>query len=128
MLDDSDDCPSGLSTPQNLARVRQLIRPRFKHDIHDYALEGICKAMDGYHVVSVVKTGGGKTTYFSGFMVLLQELEKLPDSHDLKQSLDHKIPKNAICIIVYPTKGLEEDMVSLPCVSSSFRLTKYGIL
>ncbi|KAF9063064.1 hypothetical protein BDP27DRAFT_1427268 [Rhodocollybia butyracea] len=53
--------------------------------------------MDGYHAVSVVRTGGGKTTYFPGLMVLSQGLT--PDSHDLKQSLDHKIPEDAICII-----------------------------
>ncbi|KAJ3729758.1 P-loop containing nucleoside triphosphate hydrolase protein [Lentinula raphanica] len=67
-------------------------------------------ALDGFHVISVVKTGGGKTTYFSGFMVALQELEKLPDSDDLKQCLCRPIPQNAISIIVYPTKGLEEEM------------------
>ncbi|KAF9071086.1 hypothetical protein BDP27DRAFT_1196473, partial [Rhodocollybia butyracea] len=77
---------------------------------HDYALHGICKAIDGFHVISVIKTGGGKTTYFAGFMVLLQELDKLPDSHDLKQCLNRRIPRNAVTIIVFPTKGLEEDM------------------
>ncbi|KAF9029173.1 hypothetical protein BDP27DRAFT_1277889, partial [Rhodocollybia butyracea] len=110
MQSNFDQESSGFSTPDNIARVRQLIRPRFAHDIHDYALYGICKAMDGFHVVSVVKTGGGKTTYFAGFMALLQELDKLPDSHDLKRCLNRRIPRNAVTIIVFPTKGLEEDM------------------
>ncbi|KAJ3742883.1 hypothetical protein DFH05DRAFT_1382763, partial [Lentinula detonsa] len=82
-------------------------------DIHDYALEAICKAMDGFHVISVVKTGGGKTTIFSGFMVLLQELEKLRDSDNLKQCVCRHIPNNPLCIIVYPTKGLEEEMADI---------------
>ncbi|KAJ3979104.1 P-loop containing nucleoside triphosphate hydrolase protein [Lentinula detonsa] len=66
--------------------------------------------MDGFHVISVVRTGGGKTTYFSGFMVLLQEMEKLSEDHPLKHSLERFIPTNPLCIIIYPTKGLEEDM------------------
>lgn len=106
-----DEGPPGLSTPENIAAVQQLIRPRFTHDIHDYVLEGICKAMDGFHIVSIVKTGGGKTTYFSGYMVLLQELTKLPASHPLKFSINRPIPDNPLCIVVFPTKGLEEDMV-----------------
>jgi DNA helicase HerA-like ATPase len=80
--------------------------------------------MDGFHVISVVKTGGGKTTYFAGFMALLQELDKLPDSHDLKRCLNRRIPQNAVTIIVFPTKGLEEDMVpifSSSCVFISLR-------
>ncbi|KAJ3792342.1 P-loop containing nucleoside triphosphate hydrolase protein [Lentinula aff. detonsa] len=113
MSDLSGGSPLGLSAWDNLVKVRQLIRPRFHHDIHGYTLEAICKAMDGFHVISVVKTGGGKTTIFSGFMVLLQELEKLRDSDNLKQCVCRHIPDNPLCIIVYPTKGLREEMADI---------------
>ncbi|EEB88760.1 hypothetical protein MPER_13231 [Moniliophthora perniciosa FA553] len=72
--------------------------------------QAICRAADGFHTISVVKTGGGKTTYLSGFMVLLQELDKLPPTHSLKQDLTRSFPKNPVTIVVYPTKGLEEEM------------------
>ncbi|KAJ3738554.1 P-loop containing nucleoside triphosphate hydrolase protein [Lentinula detonsa] len=100
-------------SPASNLRLHLLLSsgaPSARHDIHDYVLEGICKAMDGFHVISVVRTGGGKTTYFSGFMVLLQEMEKLSEDHPLKHSLERFIPTNPLCIIIYPTKGLEEDM------------------
>ncbi|KAJ3820081.1 P-loop containing nucleoside triphosphate hydrolase protein [Lentinula raphanica] len=102
--------PSSLSFTTKINLIRTLIRPRLPHDIHDYVLEGICKALEGYHVVSVIRTGGGKTTYFTGFMILLQELEKVSDNHRLKKSLNRTIPQDPLCIVVYPTKGLEEDM------------------
>ncbi|THU82398.1 hypothetical protein K435DRAFT_766589 [Dendrothele bispora CBS 962.96] len=110
MPDSLEERPSGLSCPENLAQVRQLLRPRFSHDLHDYALEGICKAADGLHVVSVVKTGGGKTTFFTGFIALLQELSKLPANHALKTCLVRTFPDHPLSIIVYPTKGLEVEM------------------
>jgi hypothetical protein len=40
-----------------------------------YILEGICKAIDGSHVLAVIKTGGGKTGYFYGYMLLLKALQ-----------------------------------------------------
>ncbi|KAJ3766288.1 P-loop containing nucleoside triphosphate hydrolase protein [Lentinula raphanica] len=113
MPDSSVESASQSENPEILATVRTLIRHRFPHDLHDYVLQGICQAaLEGLHVISVVKTGGGKTTYFSGFMVLLQELSKLPISHPLKKSIRRHIPENPLCIIVYPTKGLEEEMES----------------
>ncbi|KAJ3991232.1 P-loop containing nucleoside triphosphate hydrolase protein [Lentinula boryana] len=102
--------PSCLSFITKVNLIRTLIRPHLPHDIHDYVLEGICKALEGFHVISVVRTGGGKTTYFTGYMILLQELEKLSEDHCLKKTLNRTIPKNPLCIIVYPTKGLQEDM------------------
>ena len=54
------DCSDpGLSNPDGQKLARELLRPFLTHDIHDYILEGICKAIDGVHVLLVVKTGGG---------------------------------------------------------------------
>ena len=50
----------GLSNPEGMRLARKLLRPFLPHDIHDYILEGICKAIDGSHVLTVTKTGGGK--------------------------------------------------------------------
>ena len=40
--------------------ILYTLRPRLPHDLHDYIIEGLCKAVDGVHVLLVVKTGGGK--------------------------------------------------------------------
>ncbi|KAK0470283.1 uncharacterized protein EV420DRAFT_1634717 [Desarmillaria tabescens] len=85
-MSDEDVANDGLCSPVGQALVRQLIRPRLPHDIHDYVLEGICKALDGTHLISVVKTGG-KTTYFSGYMIALQELQKQAESSPVKHRM-----------------------------------------
>lgn len=101
---------AGLSTPDGLRLARELLRPQLPHDIHDHILEGICKAIDGSHVLAVMKTGGGKTGYFYGFMLLLRALEQSPPALHL---LKRKYPKNPAMVIVFPTKGLEEEMVRI---------------
>ncbi len=79
---------TGLSNPEGLRLARELIRPQLPHDIHDYVLEGICKAVDGSHVLAVAPTGGGKTGYFYGYILLLKAFEKmLPPCTLLKQNL-----------------------------------------
>ena len=100
-----DDHPVGtLDTPEGHILICQHLRPLFPHDVHDYIIEGIAKAVDGIHVLSVIRTGGGKSSYFSGFMLLLQALQK-------DATYKKSIPENPLMIIVYPTKGLEEEQV-----------------
>ena len=60
---------TGLSNLEGLRLARELIRPQLPHDI--YVLEGVCKAVDGMHVLAVAPTGGGKTGYFYGYILLL---------------------------------------------------------
>ncbi|THU90430.1 hypothetical protein K435DRAFT_676086, partial [Dendrothele bispora CBS 962.96] len=74
--------------------IRQLIRRSLPRDIHDYALDGVCHALDGIHVLDVVKTGGSKTTYISGYVIALQELAKLPET----PSQDQNKPSRALNI------------------------------
>ena len=97
----------GLSNPEGLQLARELIRPQLPHDLHDYVLEGVCKAVDGIHVLAVAPTGGGKTGYFYGYILLLKALEKMSPRAQLKR----KFPRNPAIVIVFPTKGLEEEMV-----------------
>ena len=100
---------AGLSTPEGLLLARQLLRPQLPHDIHDHILEGICKALDGIHVLAIMKTGEGKTGYFYGYILLLRALQELSPHCSL---LKTNYPQNPAMVIVFPTKGLEEEMVS----------------
>ncbi len=121
MCESANAATEGLSMPQGHALLRQLVRPRLPHDLHDYILEGICKALDGLHVVSIVKTCGGKTSYFYGYVIALQELAKVDQSHPLKSRLLCEFPERPVMVIVYPTKGLEEEMVRIilpSCISA----------
>lgn len=99
---------AGLSSPEGLQLARRLLRPLLPHDMHDYILEGICKAVDGSHVLAVLKTGGGKTSYFYGYILLLKALQAISPCPLLKKPF----PSNPAMVIVFPTKGLEEEMVS----------------
>lgn len=98
----------GLSTPEGLQLSRKLLRPQLPHDIHDYILEGICKAIDGMHVLAVMRTGAGKTGYFYGYILLLRAILKMSPRCTL---LKRRFPENPAMVIVFPTKGLEEEMV-----------------
>lgn len=98
----------GLSTPEGLRLARHLLRPQLPHDIHDFILEGLCKAIDGIHILSVLPTGAGKTGYFYGFILLLRALRKLSPPCSL---LKKKFPAKPVMVVIFPTKGLEEEMV-----------------
>ncbi|KAF8962189.1 P-loop containing nucleoside triphosphate hydrolase protein, partial [Flammula alnicola] len=93
--------------PEGLQLARELLRPQLPHDVHDYILEGICKAIDGSNVLAVTRTGSGKTGYFYGYMLLLRAIQTMSPPCAL---LKRKHPANPATVIVYPTKGLEEEM------------------
>jgi hypothetical protein len=103
-----DPSESGLSNNDGHALARRLLRPCLPHDLHDYIIEGLCKAVDGVHVLLVVKTGGGKIGLFYGYILLIHALRDLGSSCPL---LKRKFHKNPVIIVVHPTKGLEEEVV-----------------
>ena len=104
-----DPFESGLSNNDGHELVRRLLRPRLPHDLHDYIIEGLCKAVDGVHVLLVLKTGSRKAGLFYGYIHLLHAIKNLGSSCP---SLKQKFAPNPVIIVVYPTKGLEEEMVS----------------
>jgi len=65
--------PVGLSNPEGMRLARKLLRPLLPHDIHDYILEGICKAIDGSHVLAVIKTGGDDAVSLASFEEIAPE-------------------------------------------------------
>ncbi|TFK35919.1 hypothetical protein BDQ12DRAFT_668286 [Crucibulum laeve] len=73
----------GLSTPEGLQLAQKLLWPQLPHNIHDYVLEGICKAVDGTDILAVTKTRGSKSWYFYGYLLLLQALQDLSPPYTL---------------------------------------------
>ena len=104
-----DPFESGLSNNDGHQLIRRLLRPRLPHDLRNYIIEGLCKVVDGVHVLLVLKTGGGKMGLFYGYILLLHALKNLGS---LCPPLKWKFSPNPVIIVVYPTKGLEEEMVS----------------
>lgn len=76
---------------------------------HDYQLEGVCKSLDGVDLLAIMATGSGKTAYLTMYMLLLQELGK--ESRSLRCD-GVVVPRRPAMMIVYPTIGLESEMVS----------------
>jgi hypothetical protein len=90
---------------RNLAR--DILKTRTPRPIHDYILEGVCKLLDGVHVLSVVRTGGGKSSYASAYIHILHAL----NTHPSPSKLRRKSPVHPVNVVVYPTKGLQEEQV-----------------
>jgi hypothetical protein len=108
-------------TPSGHAFARELLKTRTSKPVHDYIIEGVCKALDGVHVLSVVKTGGGKSSYWSSYVHILHALNAHPSPPKLKR----RIPEDPLAVVVYPTKGLEEEQVcQTQPVSLSYLLTR----
>ena len=104
----SETTQNGLGSPSCVQFTRELLRSRVSHPVHDYIIEGVCKAVDGTHLVATVKTGGGKSSYFYCYILVLIALEELLDPCPF---IKRKYPKNLAMVIIFPTKGLEEQMV-----------------
>ena len=68
---------AGLSSVEGLKLAQELLQPLIPHDIHDYILEGICKALDRKDVLAITPTGGGKTGYYYGYVLLLRVLQTM---------------------------------------------------
>ena len=100
---------TGLSNSEGHTLAQwELLCSHLPHDVHDYILEAICKAVDGIHVLLMVKTGGGKTGLFYGYALLLQALRELETPCPF---LKRTLSSDPVLIAVYPTKGLKEEMV-----------------
>lgn len=109
------------SSPEGHELVRKILRPHFKYPPHDYQVEGVCKSLDGVHLLAIVRTGGGKTGFFLMYMLVL--LAILQDNALITKT-NLNIPQDPVIIIVYPTIGLEVEMVRFS-ITESHTLTVY---
>ena len=97
------------STTEGLRLARKVLRQLLPYDPHDDQLEGICKMIDGINLMALTRTGSGKTGYFIMYMLLLLALSKDPS---IVAPAKKSVPKNPVMVLVFPTNGLEEEMVS----------------
>ena len=65
---------------------------------------------DGVDLMALTRTGSGKTGYFTMHMLLLIALSKDP-TIVAPFKLKRKVPANPAMVIVFPTNGVEEEMV-----------------
>lgn len=98
------------SSTEGQKLVRNLLRTLLPYDPHDHQLEGICKALDGIDLLATIATGAGKTGYFTMTMLVVLALQR---DEALAARFTRTFPSHPAAIIIYPTNGLEEEMVSL---------------
>jgi len=98
------------STSEGHQLTRSVLRPLLLYDPHDDQLEGVCKMADGIDLMALTRTGLGKTGYFTMHMLFLIALSKDP-SIVAPFKLKRKVPTNPAMVVVFPTNGVEEEMV-----------------
>ena len=99
------------SSPAGRELVKKILSSRLPYMPHDYQLEGVCKSLDGIHLLAILPTGGGKTGFYAMYMLVLIALSQDPSLRP--PNLRHKIPPDPALILVLPTLDLEHDMVYL---------------
>ena len=92
----------------------RILRQIMPTDTHNFQLEAIGHLLDGDDVLLVIATGSGKTNMFIRAMHLIQYLATHP--HTLGNVI---FPCDPAMVIVFPTKALEEEMVSHTDISAS---------
>jgi superfamily II DNA/RNA helicase len=119
---DKDESKYIFSTPKGHNLACRVLQPQLPYDPHDTQLEGICKAIDGVDIMVLTPTGSGKTRYFTMYMLLMLSLAAKPE---LIQPSMKKVPPNPVMVIVFPTNGVEEEIVckNQPIVTEAAILT-----
>jgi hypothetical protein len=99
---------TSFSSPAGMRVSRAILRDKLQFDPHDYQLEGVCKLLDGVHVLGLIPTGGGETGFIFMSIILLQAARIDPRFH---LDLRNRLPQNAAAVVVLPTNSVEMEMV-----------------
>jgi hypothetical protein len=98
------------STPAGHRLAHSTLRPQLPYDPHDAQLEGICKAIDGIDMMVLTPTGSRKTGYLTMYMLFMISLAA---NTKLVAPAMKKVHQNPVMVMVFPTNGVEEEMVHL---------------
>ena len=97
------------STPAGHRLAHSTLRPQLPYDPHDAQLEGICKAVDGINIMVLTPTGSGKTGYLTMYILFMISLA----NPKLVAPAMKKVCQNPVVVMVFPTNGVEGEMVRL---------------
>ena len=96
------------STLEGHQLAHKVLRLQLPCDPYDAQIEGICKAVDGVDLMVLTPTGSGKTGYLTMYMLLIRSLAANPG---LVLPQIKRVFQNPIMVNVFPTNGVEEEMV-----------------
>ncbi|KAJ7796057.1 hypothetical protein B0H14DRAFT_2494371 [Mycena olivaceomarginata] len=76
------------SSKDGYSLVRRILRNTpLPYEPHDDQLEGVCKSLDGIHLVAIAPTGSGKTGYYTIYMLVMLAVIADPTSFVSEQPL-----------------------------------------
>ena len=114
--------PFVFSSPEGYALCCGVLATNFDYEPHYVQVEGICKLCDGVDVFAILRTGMGKTSFLSMYMVIVLAILAEPS---LCPAAAKKFPNNPGMLVILPTKYLEHQMVN-NCAKCTFYADKYG--
>jgi hypothetical protein len=95
------------SSKDGYSLVRRILRNTpLPYEPHDDQLEGVCKSLDGIHLVAITPTGSGKTGYYTIYMLVM--LAVIADPTLCPSAL---FPSNPCLLVICPTIPLQLEMV-----------------
>ncbi|KAF8172422.1 P-loop containing nucleoside triphosphate hydrolase protein, partial [Mycena galopus ATCC 62051] len=94
------------SSKEGYALVRRILRNTpLPYEPHDDQLEGVCKSLDGIHLVAITPTGSGKTGYYTIYMLVM-----LAVVADPTLCPSASFPSNPCLLVICPTIPLQLEM------------------
>jgi hypothetical protein len=84
-------------SPQGGALCKKILAKYLQYDPHDYQLDGICPAMNGYDLLATTPTGSGNTGYFTMFMLVDYSLLQLDRALSLHQGISRQTLRVVVC-------------------------------
>jgi hypothetical protein len=115
--------PFVFSSPEGYALCRRILATRFDYEPHDVQVEGVCKLCDGVDVFAILRTGMGKTSFLSMYMVMVLTILGEPS---LCPAAAKKFPNNPCMLVILPTKYLEHQMVNNCTKCTLYRADRPG--
>ncbi|KAF7976391.1 hypothetical protein HWV62_6975 [Athelia sp. TMB] len=96
-------------SPTGCDLCKRVLKKTLPYEPHDYQLDGTCPVLDGFDLLATAPTGSGKTRYLTQLMLMARALAEDPSL----QLNDRVFIEDPVMLVVFPTKALEVDMVSI---------------
>ncbi|RDX49287.1 hypothetical protein OH76DRAFT_1403856 [Lentinus brumalis] len=107
-VDTEDGSPPYIfSSAEGRLLCRNIISKKLGFDPHDYQLDRVCQALDGFDLLAVTPTGSGKTGFMTMYLLVMHAIMGDPSLCD---NPPPHFRKDASMVVVCPTKSLELDM------------------
>jgi ATP-dependent helicase YprA (DUF1998 family) len=99
---------TSLNGIETLNRVVSRCIPQWSNGLHEHQAPPISRVLNKEHVLLFTGTGSGKSALFIVPLIVHRELSQHPNDYP-----PLRVQENAVAIVITPTKGLANSIVSL---------------